>query len=146
MFVYTKDITRQFTNKHLRKIRSCTKNSVSPTAFWTEASELVIMGNSKPEWKQMCVLQDPTEIQLHSTGLDLSLCQLFPRTLEYLHVKKKWHRNKPIKRLQLRWLCANETIPSFFLKCSAWSITSASKPTYSASYFLPPWFVSISFY
>ena len=32
----------------------------------------------------MCVLQDPTEIQLHLTGLDLSVCQLFLRTLEYL--------------------------------------------------------------
>lgn len=90
-----------------------------------EASELVIMWNSKPEWKQMCVLQDPTEIQLHLTGLDLSVCQLFLRTLEYLHFKKKWHRNKPIKRLQLR-LCANETTPPPFRQRSPWSVASAS--------------------
>lgn len=127
MFVYTKDTTRQFTNKHLKKIRCCTQAfSLTHGLLNDEASELVIMWNSKPEWKQMCVLQDPTEIQLHLTGLDLSWCQLFPRTLEYLHFKKKWHRNKPIKRLQLRWLCANEIILRFFLQCSPWSNTSTS--------------------
>ena len=122
MFVYTKDTTRQFTNKHLRKIRCCTQAfRLTHGLLNDEASELVIMWNSKPEWKQMCVLQDPTEIQLHLTGLDLSWCQLFPRTLVYLHFKKKWHKNKPIKRLQLRWLCANEIILR-----SPWSNTSTS--------------------
>lgn len=57
---------------------------------------LVTQKKSKPEWKQMCVLQGPTEIQPHLTGLDLSLCQLFPQTLEYLYFKKKLHRNSSI--------------------------------------------------